>query len=204
MKSYPSSEDVFSGLGDKVLDAIAEAVERTKADLRGYRKSLPDVVAQSSERGLASWIHDRNWYNLIALLDGVDDVAIVDREPIREIGVRSIFRLRLKRHHLDGTVSTYPTQGALEFMLQGPRQGVLDGFEEVRLICGYEWRRDSREIGQALISLRDGIDQVVWTESVDQRDMGSGGARLPVRPTPPPPDIDATKFSQGDEKNVTE
>lgn len=191
MKSYPSSGQVFEDLGDKVLEAIDGAVGRARADLTEYRTARPSWVAQHSERGLASWIHDRLWFHLAALLDPVDSVAVVDKEPTREFGVGINYRLRVKRHHDDGAVSTYPTLGAVEFMAQEPQLSI-DGMESVHLIAGYYWDRDARDVGPAVISLRDGQDHIIWIEPITAYGGGEalGGADRPVIPTPTRPNID--------------
>jgi len=59
MFSYPGADEVLDDLGDKVVEAFARSVARARADLAEYRRLKPSWVAQSSERGLANWIHDR-------------------------------------------------------------------------------------------------------------------------------------------------
>jgi hypothetical protein len=135
-----------------VLEPIDGAVRLARKDLTEYRTAHPSWAAQHSERGLASWIHDRLWFHLAVLLDAVDSVAMVDKEPTREIGVGINYRLRVKRHHDDGAVNTYPTLGAMEFMAQ-EAQLCIEGMESVHLIAGYIWDRDARDIGPAVISL---------------------------------------------------
>ena len=71
-------------------------------------------------------------------------------------------RVRIKRHDKKGRVSTYPTQAALEFLSQPPEQLVLDGLAEVPLIAGYQWNSTTHEIDPAVLSLRDGSDNVLW------------------------------------------
>lgn len=164
MFSYPSFEEVCDGLGDKIVTGISKSAALTTADLRKYRKIAPLWVARSSERGLASWIHDRMWDHLAGEVGDLPNVTVVDREPIREIGVSWRFRLRVKRHHPTGSVSMYPTQAALEFMIQD--QPSLEGLEEIRLITGYLWDSAVRQMGVPVISLRDGRDKIVWMEQL--------------------------------------
>ncbi len=99
-------------LGDKVVHGLSRAVTLGRNDLADYRAIRPGWVASSSERGLASWIHDRIWYHLVAQVDGIDEVTIVDQEPTREMYVGVTYRVRVKRHHTDGTVNSYPTPTA--------------------------------------------------------------------------------------------
>ncbi len=67
----------------------------------------------------------------------MEDAEVHERGVTREVMVSSTYRLRIKRHHTDGLVSTYPTQTALEFLEQP--SGQLEGMELVHLIAGYEW-----------------------------------------------------------------
>ncbi len=199
MKSYPSSQHVFTDLGDKVLDAISRSVDGAAADLRTYRAQHPDWVAQHSERGLASWIHDRIWHHFVRLAEHIDDVHIRDREPIREISVGIRYRLRMKRHHEDGQVSAYPTQGSMDFMEQDG-QGTIEGLEEVRLIAGYEWDRDSRGMDAAVLSLRDGKDKIIWRESLPEVAAVREGATVgrPTAPVPSRPTVEARDRRKGE------
>lgn len=188
MKSYPSWEDVRPALGDKVVDAIGQAVDRARSDLTDYRKVRPLFVAEASERGLAGWIHDRVWAHLVALLDETPGVAFVDQEPVREMWVGLNYRVRVKRHHEDGRVSTYPTQTALEFLAQA--QLVIDGLDPVHLIAGYTWLREVRDLGPAVISLRDGND-IIWQRDLSPLAEGMGdSSKLPVLAEPPAPVIE--------------
>ena len=200
---YPPKDQVLAGLGDKLPPALATAVDLTRDDLTAYRQWRPLWVASHSERGLAAWIHDRLWMHLVALLDGVPDVTLTDREPLREIGVGYNYKLRIKRHDLDDGIKTYPTQTALEFLAQVPGQLPFDGMEEVHLIGGYRWIKDERQIGEAIISLRDGTT-VIWTEILSGRQGGTaGGTTLPVTPLPTPPQIDTSGVERSDDEQET-
>jgi hypothetical protein len=209
MFSYPESDEVLDDLGDKVVEALARTVARAKDDLAQYREWKPGWVAQSSERGLANWIHDRIWYHITVLLDGVAEVGLVDVGPTREIYVGTRYRLRAKRHGEDGNVSTYPTQGATDFLFQDPIQLTLEGMEEIRLICGYTWVAETREMGQPVLSLRDGKDEIVWLIELPDVGTGYGDAGAPVTPIPPtptptPPQIELASERQADTDNTAE
>ncbi len=87
MKSHHNSEEVLEGLGEKVVEALGTAIPRTRLDLDRYRKSLPDIVATSSPRGMANWFHDRVWHHVVSDLQDLQDlhnVAIVDKGPVAE------------------------------------------------------------------------------------------------------------------------
>lgn len=195
MKSAHESAVVLAELGDKVVEGIAVAVRSTRADLAKYRETFPSWVAESSERGLANWIHDRMWAHLQRQLEHLPGCAFDNDEPERHFWVSTRYHFRAKRHDLDGAVATYPTQGALEFMEQ---QLSLDGLDEVRLIGGYTWDREERAILEPVISLRDGRDNVLWVEVLPEPPAGS--AATPIQPTGPTtpklPDV----VADGDER----
>lgn len=193
MDSYPEPDEVVEGLGDKVVAGLSSAVANAAIDLQEYRSLRPDWVADHSERGLANWIHDRLWRHLLSELDELPGVKLVDQEPIREIFVGVRYRLRVKRHRDDGAVSTYPTQLALEFFAQG--QLAIEGLEEIRLIAGYEWDPDTRKIGAAVISLRDGRDNIMWIERLVPPSAGAVGLTPPSVSGPTPPTIDIASTS---------
>jgi hypothetical protein len=126
-------------------------VKLSKADLATYRRLHAGWVVQSSERGLAAWIHDRPWYHLAAALADLPGVVITDNGVLREFAVgpeTEVIRFRVKRHDMDGDVSTYPTQLALDFLAQV--EGMLPGFRELHLIAGYRWDREERAMGGAV------------------------------------------------------
>jgi hypothetical protein len=193
MFSYPDPDEVSSDLGDKVVEAFARSVARAAVDLADYRQIKPSWVSQASERGLANWIHDRLWYHLSVLLDGISTVRLVDSEPTREIIVGLRYRLRAKRHGEQGEVSTFLTPGAIEFLFQLPAQEPISGLEEIRLIVGYTWDKETREMGQAVLSLRDGKDEIVWLIELPEAGTGYGGGTvtpMPVGPEPSSPIIE--------------
>ena len=175
---------VLAELGEKVLEALADAVDAARDDLRKYWTTLPDIAAQSSARGMANWIHDRVWSHACRLMDSIDDVVCYEKGPFREIIVLDRYRMRLKRHRPPAAVATYPTQGALDFMEQPDGQLVLAGMEQLRLICGYVWNEDSGEMGPAVLSMRHGIKNVLWVHELSST-VGSA-TPLPGREEPTP------------------
>ena len=175
---------VLEELGEKVLDALVDAVDLTRADLRDYRTMMPDVAAQASSRGMANWIHDRIWSHACRLLDSVDDAVCYEKGPFREVIVQSRYRIRLKRHRPPAAVATYPTQGAMDFMEQPDGQRVLEGTEQLRLILGYVWDEDSGEMGPAVLSMRHGIKSVLWVHELSSTE--GSATPLPGREGPTP------------------
>jgi hypothetical protein len=191
MKSYPESTAVLDDLGDKIVKALSLGVALAARDLRKYRSTFPLWVADACERGLANWIHDRLWSHIVVALDAISGVTLSDREPTREITVGHTYRLRIKRHHDEGQISTYPTQGALEFFAQGPIQESLPGLDEIRLAAGYKWDKDTRMIGDAVLSLRDGREVIIWEEILPAPDdLAPDATTIPPVPGPTPPTIE--------------
>jgi hypothetical protein len=179
-------EALLDQLGDKVTGAVAAAVVEVRADLALYRAEHPGWASSDSERGLANWINDRLWDHLVRLLDGVDVVAIGERGSTRELIVRDRIRIRVKRHDMNGAIATYPTRTALSFYKQSCQLVLFDGLPEVYLAVGYVWERESREIGVPVVSLRDGVDNLVWMHELPQPPMESVVSMPPVSDAPAP------------------
>ena len=196
MASYPTSDQVTSELGEKVTDALSRTVAMAKADLLEYRRLRPAWVAAHSERGLAAWIHDRHWLHLAGLLSGISGVTVHDAEPIRDIYVGINYHLRVKRHHWDGSVSTYPTAAALDFMSQPLWQPTLQGLHEHHLLAGYSWDKELRDIIAPVLSMRDGLHKkIIWMIELAPPSDSSSAApvQFPTSPAPSRPTIDTSR-----------
>lgn len=203
MISYPEFAQVVDDLGDKVVQGFARSVQLARNDLNEFRTWRPGWVAESSERGLANLIHDRLWAHAVKIMDPYPEVTIIDEEPKREICVSNRYRFRLKRHGQDGHVATYPTETALAFLVQQPP---LDGLDlvEVRLVVGYEWDPIERSIGPAVLSLRDGADDVKWMQELPEPAARAGSVvdvrgPQPGGPTPPVIEIGDEQTGHEDE-----
>ena len=122
MNRHPTFQEVLDEIGGKAAAAFVLSVKRTKADLRAYRETFPQWVADHSDRGLANWIHDRLWAHLKTLADQVPDMDIIEKGPTREIAVGLNYRLRFKRHDEVGDIASYPTETFLEFVAQPGHQ----------------------------------------------------------------------------------
>jgi len=188
MFSYPKSHDVFDDIGEKALTALASCVVRVQHDLATYRRTFPQWAVDHGERGLANWISDRLWTHLVNLAESVPDMEITEKGVTREVTVGNKYRLRMKRHDEMGDVASFPTQTFLEFTTQP--DGQLPGMEETRLIAGYEWIKEERNIGDAVISLRDGKDNIIWCERLPfpgfAEEGGEGTAPVVTPETPSP------------------
>ena len=185
MKSHLNSADILEALGDKLVNSLGATVFEARIDLDEYRSTFPDFVADASERGLTNWIHYRLWSHLTGILEDLSTVHFVESGPTREILVDNAYRLRIKRHNAHGRVASYPTATANAFFEQLSLELQLDGESEIRLIAGYRWAPETREIGPAVLSYRDGVDNLVWM--VELPEPSQEAPVLPIAsPTGPP------------------
>lgn len=209
-EGYPTSEAVLAGIGEKPIEAFSLCVTRARHDLHMYRETFPVWVADHSERGLANWISDRIWAHLLGLADSISDMEMIEKGVTREVTIGVNYRFRVKRHSEDGMVASYETPTFLEFVSQR-NATTLPGMEETRLIAGYDWIKDLRNIGSPVISLRDGRDNIIWKATlpeVPDEDTGDGGSTAPVvtpeRPGPTGPVVDVRDTVGQDSKETTE
>jgi hypothetical protein len=105
--------------------------------------------------------------------------------------------LRIKRHHGENRISTYPTQTALAFYIQGPP--TLDGLELVTLAAGYRWDTELRRIEAPVISYRDGKDNPIWAVELDEPREGTSA----IGWTPIIPSLPGVEFGDPDEADDT-
>ncbi|TCC43265.1 hypothetical protein [Kribbella sindirgiensis] len=164
-----NTQSVVDALGQSPLDAIGAAVRDTRTDLKTYRTTLPAMAARHSQRGILNWVHDQFFAHVRAQFEAnVKSTKVLDREPTRDIFVGQNFRFRFKKHASDDMVSSYPTDGFLAFALQDPPQLI----QEIRLIGGYRWDPEIREIGTAVLSARDGKKSVLWVVELAETAAG--------------------------------
>ena len=203
MFSHPNPETVVRELGDKVVDAIVHAVRAAKEEFASYREQHPGWAADNAARTIAGLIHDWMWTDLRQQLDSLPHVNLIDQDPTREIAVqvhseeRLSYLLRVKLHHLDGSTSSYQTQTVIDFEMQGSSE-TFPGWGEVRLEAGYEWDKDTRTMGEPVISLRHGRNKIIWVHQLPDRGALAGGmVPLPAAPRPPQPVVDVPDREHG-------
>lgn len=182
------SDEVLGALGQKAIDALGRAVVTTRTDLQEYRAVFPRFVAEATQRGLHNWLHDRMFANALAEVDSLPDVAVIDREPIRDLYFGGQFRVRMKAHHAGDLVTAYPTAASLDFYSQG-WQPTFPSMEEVRLVAGYRWDPELRQMNEAVISYRDGREKVLWAVELIQATQ-SGIMHFKPHELPPMPEIE--------------
>ena len=109
MSSPPAPEEVVDDLGGKILDAFLTSVSAARTDYDALRQWQPGWMTRFSQRFVANFIHERIWASMTERVDSVPDVAVIDKEPRREMTVSSKYIVRFKRHHTGDRISTYPT-----------------------------------------------------------------------------------------------
>ncbi len=189
MNSHFNSQKILEALGDKVIESLGAAVFNARHDLKSYRLAFPEFAADASERGLANWIHDRLWAHLTSSLQDSGIAEFVDSGPTRELLVDGIYRIRIKRHDGHGRVSSYPTTAATTFFEQLSLELRLGSETEVRLAAGYRWVPEAREIGPAVLSYRDGVENLVWMVELPEPSQTGHVTSIAGSPTPPPAEI---------------
>lgn len=177
--SFPTDDEVLDKIGHEFVAAYVEALVSAKERYRQFRQSS-FFPALASQRLVANYIHDWLWAELVSRVESLSHVRVVDQEPIRQVYVDK-YRIRLKRHDVDESISTYPTAGMRAFWTAGEP---LPGLEEYALAFGYVWDAQAREIGDGIITLRATHDEVVWAKII-QPDTGAVGFRVtdPELPT---------------------
>jgi hypothetical protein len=156
-----------------------------------------------SGRCLANLIHDRIWARLVAAVDGNPGIETIDREPVREMWISQKYQVRIKRHHPEEKISTYPTAAALEFWAQGSQ---LPSLEAITLGAGYRWIVQERRVGPAVISYRDDKENPIWAVELDEPDEGADtiGWRSITRPDLPTVDLfGATRLDERGEGGLS-
>lgn len=127
------------------------------------------------------------WSRLTRALDGVAEVSFVENGSTREMYVGIRYRLRAKRHGTFGSVATYPTQTAIAFMEQ--EQLALSGLEQVNLCVGYRWDSEMRQIAEAVLSLRDGQDNIIWLTKLEEPPATGAAPVTPILPADDGPQL---------------
>ena len=177
MKSSTFSTDqevILGWLGDKMIEALGFAVAMTRVSLERYRSVMPELAMSHSPRGLANMIHDWLWNHLLHQIDGMDGVTAVESGPLRELVIGDRIRIRVKRQSATGSVATYQTQLALAFYQQPEQLSLFEVPPEIKLVFGYIWDSENREIGSATVSYPLGIRRSLWVYEIPKPDSHIG------------------------------
>ncbi|MCW1824054.1 hypothetical protein OLG66_24350 [Mycobacterium senegalense] len=163
MSQYPDPQVVVDDLGDKFLRAFVVAVDTARADLAVFEEFKPQWFVNFSKRFVANFIHERMWDSMTSQVASHPEVTVVDEEPTRQIHYGANYVVRFKRHAANLRIETFPTSGALAFWTN---QAALPGLELVTLAMGYIWEPELGEIGEAILSFRDGKNNPVWSATL--------------------------------------
>jgi len=180
-------EAALDALGGPFVRKFGLALDETRENLRDFAARLPSSWhPQWTDRTLAGVIHDRLWFNLTAdIEDAVPGVSLSDNGTTRTLCIDDRIALRVKRHTEGGQISGYRTKGSSDFYM-----GTLAGMELEHLAIGYEWLRDTREIGRGVLSKQWNTNaDPVWVIGMQTPDEGV--LHLPYDPIiPPKPEFD--------------
>jgi hypothetical protein len=188
---FPTSTQVLSDLGDSFMNAFIRAVDGAREDYAAFRAWHPDWFAGFTSRFTANYLHERIWDRLARAVDGMEGISVIDREPIRELYSGTTYLIRIKRHHKGDKVSAYPTDAAIAFWSN--RALTLDGLGSFSLALGYYWDADLRDLGEAVLSFRDGKDNPIWAVVLRSDSASATGfSWAPLAPELPEIDLSAT------------
>lgn len=180
---FPSGTEVLEDLGSDFVRVLIDAVDGARQDIADLREFRSEWFVTFSSRCIANLVHDRLWARIIEQVDAMDQVTVLDREPRREVAFGYKYVFRVKRHHKGDKISCYPTDGAKEFWSNEP---ALEGCESFSLALGYMWDRDTRVIGEPVVSLQQGTRTPIWAVKVrDDSAAPSGFTWEPVVPVLP-------------------
>ncbi len=196
----PQPDQVISDLGALFIHAVINAVSLARRDYDQYRGEHPDWCSSHANRTLACFIHDRIWFHLIAAIGEMDNVAIRDNDPTREVWYQNQYQIRIKRHSSTDMISTYPTATAVEFWSNG--QATIPGLESHTLALGYRWDPELREVCETILSYRTGIEEPVWAAVLKgTQENISGFTWEPISPQLPDIDLSAIVFEEKEGKS---
>lgn len=201
MLQYPDQQTVVDDLGDKFLRAFVVAVDAARADLTAFEQFKPEWFVNFSKRFVANFIHERMWDSMTRQVAGHPEVTVVDEEPTRQIHYGTNYVVRFKRHASNLRIESFPTGGALAFWTN---QAALPGLELVTLAMGYIWDPDLGEIGDAILSFRDGKNKPVWSVTLKSRG-GEAATDITWEPIDPQlPQLDLSEVTEEYDEGTTD
>lgn len=201
MLQYPDQQAVVDGLGDKFLRALVVAVDTARADLAAFEQFRPEWFVNFSKRFVANFIHERMWDSMTRQVASHPDVTVVDDEPTRQIHCGTNYVVRFKRHASNLSIESFPTGGALAFWTN---EDGLPGLELVTLAMGYIWDPELGEIGDAILSFRDGKNNPVWSVTLKSRG-GEAATDITWEPIDPQlPQLDLSEVTEERGKGTTD
>lgn len=185
---YPDSDQVLEDLGEGFVHAFIDAIDGARDDYAALKEWQPGWVPRFTSRFIANFLHERIWDRLVRSADGMEGIQVNDREPIRELRSGTTYLIRIKRHHPGDRISAYPTEASSAFWSNSIL--TLEGLESFGLALGYYWDADRREMGEAILSFRDGKDNPIWAVQLRRNVAEAAGfSWIPVAPDLPEIDL---------------
>lgn len=199
MSQYPDPQQVVDDLGDKFLAAFVVAVDTAREDLADLQDMRPQWFVNFSKRFIANFIHERMWDSMVSQVATHDGVTVVDQEPTRQIHFGTNYVLRFKRHTGTLRIESFPTTGALAFWTNS---ATLPGLELLTLAMGYIWDAELGEIGDTILSFRDGKHRPVWSVTLTRE--GESATDITWAPSDPElPQLDLSEVVEEDQDEGT-
>lgn len=196
MSPYPDPQQVVGDLGDKFLLAFVNAIDTARTDLGDLQQFRPQWFVNFSKRFIANFIHERMWDGMTSQVATHAGITIIDQEPTRQIHFGTNYVVRFKRHTGTLKIENFPTSGALAFWTN---RAALPGLELLTLAMGYIWDPELGEIGDAILSFRDGKDNPVWSVTLSSHG-GQSATDLTWAPIDPQlPQLDLSDVVEDDE-----
>lgn len=187
MNSYPNPQTVRDELGDKFIVEFISSVSDARSDLAEFREWRTEWFIDFTNRFVANFVHERLWSSMVRRVSEFDDVAVVDKEPVRQIFHSGRYSIRFKRHRPGSAISAYPTAGSALFWTNS---ATLPTLESVSLAMGYIWNADLGEVGDPVLSFRDGKDNPIWALTLAEEEGEEGGFTFgPIDPELPTLDL---------------
>ena len=197
MSPYLDPQQVVDDLGDKFLSAFVKAIDAARADLGDFQEFQPQWFVGFSKRFVANFIHERMWASMVAQVSDHSGVVIVDEEPTRQVHFGANYVLRFKRHSRKLKIQSFPTVGATAFWTN---DATLPGLELYSLALGYIWDAELGEIGETILSFRQGKDNPIWSVTLNSDgDSATGITWEPMDPDLPQLDLSDVVEEEGDE-----
>lgn len=203
MSQYPDQQQVIDDLGDKFVLAFVKSIDIARDDLAEFEAFKPEWFVNFSKRFVANFIHERVWDGMVGQVEGHAEVTVVDREPTRQIHFGNNYVIRFKRHTDKLKIESFPTSGALAFWTNRATPA-LPGLELWTLAMGYIWEPELGEIGNAILSFRDGKDRPIWSVTL-KRHGGESATDITWEPIDPQlPQLDLSDVVAEDDEGITD
>ncbi|QYL29476.1 hypothetical protein TM48_03963 [Mycobacterium shottsii] len=203
MSQYLDPQQVVDDLGDKFLVAFIKSIEVARVDLSEFEGFKPEWFVNFSKRFVANFIHERVWDSMVSQVHDHPGVTVVDREPTRQIHFGTNYVVRFKRHTGKLKIESFPTKGALAFWANRATP-TLPGLEVWTLAMGYIWQPELGEIGDAILSFRDGKDKPIWSVTLNSHG-GESATDITWEPIDPQlPQLDLSDVATEDDEDAAD